>query len=59
MLKYKAAYKYKIPYKGLYEIAQMWTNDTITLQMGTTTVRYKTHHINPYKNKNDAEDVDM
>ena len=45
----KADFKYKISYKGPYEIIQMCTNDIFTLQMGTTMDNMNTHKISPYK----------
>ena len=47
MLKNKAAYKYKTPFRGPYEMFQTWKNVTVTLQMGAVTTRINTHRINP------------
>ena len=44
----KSAYKYKILFRGLYEIVHTWTNVTITLRMGAVTMRINTRNIKPY-----------
>ena len=36
MIRNKAAYKYEALYKGPYEIAQIWTNIMVTIQIGAT-----------------------
>ena len=37
MIYRKRAYKYKTPFKGLYEIVQTWTNGLVRLQTGAVT----------------------
>ena len=40
MLNNTTAYKYKTPFKGPFVITQCWNNGTVTLQYGTTNIRY-------------------
>ena len=48
MLRNKAVYKLKTPYKGPYEITHMQTSVTATLQIGAITNRLCARQINPY-----------
>ena len=56
MLINKSAYRYEIPYKGLFDIMQCWTNSTITFQTGATKVIYNMCRINTYKSKTNVND---
>ena len=49
LLSYKAAYKYKNPFKGPYDIVQTCTNKTVTTIMGVVIDWVSTRHINFYK----------
>ena len=59
MLNNKSSYKYEKPYKGHFEITQIWKNGMATLQMIQTTVRYYSRRINPYEPKTDVDDVHL
>ena len=39
MLTHNDDFKYKIPYKGTFDITQCWTNGMVTLQCGATKIR--------------------
>ena len=52
MLRNKAAYKYKTPFRGPCEIDQIRTNGIVTLQMGAATTRINIHHIKNYHKLN-------
>ena len=52
IIRNKTAYKYKNPFKHLYENVQMRTNGTTTLQKGVVTTRINILCINPYNNLN-------
>ena len=45
-----SAYKLKTPFRGPYEIFQTWKNGTVTLQMGSVTMRINICNIKPYNN---------
>ena len=44
MVRRNQAYKYKTQFQGLYEIIQMWTNGTVTIQTGAVTARLNRDH---------------
>ena len=46
--KNKSAYKYKTPFKGLYENFHTWKNGTVTLQTGVVTMIINIQNIKPY-----------
>ena len=48
MTQTNSAYKYEIQNRGLYEIHQTWTNGTVTLRVGTVTMRINIRNIKPY-----------
>ena len=57
MIKIKTEFKYETPFKGLYEIVQMWTNGSVTLRTGAVTTRVNISCIKP--NKNNTEEVNV
>ena len=50
MFRRNQAYKYEIPFQGTYEIIQMWTNITITIQTGMVTAKLNVCRLKPYNN---------
>ena len=50
MTRNNLAYKYENLFKGPYEIFQTWKNGTVTLQMGSVTMRINICNIKPYNN---------
>ena len=59
MIKYMAVYKYDTPYNGPFEVTQICTNDTVTLQMEATTNIYNIRQIKPYKTKPNVANVHL
>ena len=55
MIRNHASFKYKTPFKGLFEMVQTWKNRTFTLQTGAITTRINISRINPYFNIKDAD----
>ena len=49
MLTKHNAYKYETPYVGPFVIKRCWTNGMVSLQVGTTKIRYNIRPIKPYK----------
>ena len=49
MIRIKAAYKYKTPFKGPFEIFQTGTKGSFTLRTGAVTARVNIGRIKPYK----------
>ena len=49
MFRNNSSHKYKTPFMGPYEIIQLWTNGTGTLEMGDITDSLKIHRTNTYK----------
>ena len=47
LLVYKAAHKYRTPFKVPYNIVQTRKNGTVTSRMGTVTLRVNSRRINP------------
>ena len=48
----KSAYKYETPYRGPYKKNQTWKNGTVTLRVGTVTMRINIRNIKPYNTLN-------
>ena len=48
MVRINQAYKYKTPFQGPYEIFQIWTNRTVTIQTGAFADRLNIRRIKPY-----------
>ena len=57
MLQNKSVYKYKTLYTGTFSLIHMWTNATVTLQMGPMVIIYNIHQIKTYKSKTYVYDV--
>ena len=57
MLNYNTAYKYEMTYKVPYVITQCLTNDTVSLKIGVTEIRYNINRIKPYKYDTKLEDI--
>ena len=57
MLTNNYAFKYETPYKGTFEIIQLWTNITVTLQHGATKNRYNIRCIKAYTSDKNVEDI--
>ena len=55
MLTKYTAYKYETPYKGPFVIIRCWNNGTVSLQIGTTEIRYNISRIKRYKYDNKVE----
>ena len=56
MLNKHTAYKYKTPYTGPFVITWCWTNDTVSLQIGATKIKYNIRRIKPFKSDTKVED---
>ena len=52
MVQTKSAYKYETPYRGPYKKFQTWENGTVTLIVGTVTMRIIIRNIKPYNTPN-------
>ena len=59
MLNNHAVYKYEIPYKGPFVITQYFINGTVTLQYGSTKIRYNILWIKPYTSDTNIEDINL
>ena len=55
-LSYKAANNRETPFKGLCEIVQTRTNETVTLRIGAVTNRVNIRRIKPYKKSKTLND---
>ena len=51
------AFKYKITYKGSFEITQCCTNYKVTLLHGATKIWYNICCIKPYKSNTNVEEI--
>ena len=51
------SYKYGVPYKGPFVIAQYFTNGTVMLQYGPEKNRHNICCINKYKSDTKVEDI--
>ena len=57
MVRRNQAYKYKTQFQGLYEIIQMWTNGTVTIQTGAVPARLNIRPLKPYNNPEVGRDI--
>ena len=56
MINNQTVNRYETPYKGPFVIKKCFTNGTVNLQYGTTTIRYNIRRIKPHKSDTKVED---
>ena len=59
MLANNYAYKYGIPYNGVFVITQCWANSMVPLQCGPIKIRHHICRIKPYTSDTNVEYINI